>query len=221
MLRASRRSGASVLIASSSEVYGKNASAMVSESSTSVFGSPTASRWSYGISKWAEEFLGRQHHEVSGLPVVSVRLFNIIGPRQVEEHGMVVPRFIRQASGGQPITVYDDGAQRRAFCSVHDVAPALVTLLRNVDSHGLSVNLGSALSVSVLELAEAVRDATGSDSEIEFVRYAEAYGAGFEGYNRSLPELSLAQRLIDFRSRVTLAEALAELWELRREPDVS
>jgi UDP-glucose 4-epimerase len=200
-------------IASTSEVYGKNDADGLPEDADRILGSPLLSRWSYAAAKGLDELVAHTRGTETGTPCVSYRLFNVVGPRQTARYGMVLPRFVAQATANEPITVYGDGTQRRCFGSVHDVVPAMVTLLRTPAAHGKAVNLGGREETSIRGLAELVRDLTGSDSEIRLVPYDVAYSAGFEDMRRRMPDLSLAHQLIGYSARYGLADIVRSVTE--------
>jgi UDP-glucose 4-epimerase len=204
--------GKPVLIASSSEVYGKSAKVPFSEDDDSLIGPPTFRRWSYAASKLLDEFLALAHWHQSRLPAVVVRLFNTVGPRQTGAYGMVVPRFVRQALLGEPITVYGDGRQSRCFCHVEDVVGALVRLLDTPESRGRVFNVGSDREVTIDELAQMIRSMTASRSEIRHVPYAEAFGSdAFEDMIRRLPDLTRLRRLIGYQPKRSLEATLDDV----------
>ena len=200
-----------VLITSTSEVYGKAHKVPFSEDDDSIIGPPTCRRWSYASSKAIDEFLALAHWHQSRLPVVIARLFNTVGPRQAGRYGMVIPRFVRQALLGKPITVYGDGRQTRSFCHVRDAVWGLVHLLDTPAGRGEVINVGNDREISINELAEAVRSAAGSRSEIRHISFAEAYGSGFEDMDRRVPDLAKAHRLIGYRPRRSLEEILRDV----------
>jgi UDP-glucose 4-epimerase len=200
-----------VLIASTSEVYGKNEKLPFTEDSDRIYGSAYRARWGYGMSKGADEFLGLAYHREKGLPAVIVRLFNVIGPRQTGAYGMVAPRFIQQALAGEPITVYGDGLQTRCFACVCDVTDALIKLMVNPKAMGRIFNLGSDEEISIKDLAQKVIKLTGSKSKIIFVPYAKVYGEDFDDMARRRPDLSKIKNLIGYRPKVFLEEGLKRI----------
>ncbi len=219
VLDACAKHAAPVLITSTSEVYGKSAKVPFSEDDDSLIGPPTFRRWSYAASKLLDEFLAMAHWHQSRLPAVIVRLFNTVGPRQTGRYGMVVPRFVRQALRGEPITVYGDGRQSRCFCHVDDVVRALVALFDAPESRGGVFNVGADREVTIDELAQCVRSMTGSRSEIRHVPYAEAFGSdAFEDMIRRVPDLGKLRRLIAYGPRRSLEDTLADvIRHVRRE----
>ncbi|MEV0170612.1 NAD-dependent epimerase/dehydratase family protein [Streptomyces sp. NPDC050803] len=209
VLDAASRQGARLLLASSSEVYGKNTKDRLGEDDDRVLGSPLKSRWSYAAAKGLDELMAYCYWQRHGLRAVIVRPFNIVGPRQTGHYGMVVPTFVEQALTGRPLTVHGDGTQRRCFCAVDDIVPALVALAADVRAHGRVFNLGSTEEVTVRELAERVLRVTGSRAPIVHVPYAQAYGPGFEDMERRMPDTTRARELIGFRPRTSLDEVIA------------
>jgi UDP-glucose 4-epimerase len=193
VLETARRYRKRVLIASTSEVYGKGIKVPFSEDDDRILGATTKSRWSYAASKALDEFLALAYHKAARLPVTIFRLFNTVGPRQVGHYGMVVPRFVRWALAGEPIQVYGDGQQSRCFANVHDVVDAIVRLGDFADLgtvNGQVFNIGSHEEVTILQLAERVKVRTGSASEIVLIPYEDAYEAGFEDMRRRVPDVN-------------------------------
>jgi UDP-glucose 4-epimerase len=208
VLRAAVHRMRRVVLASTSEVYGKNDRVPLSEEDDRVLGPTTRNRWSYACSKAIDEFLGLAYHRERGLPVVIVRYFNTVGPRQTGRYGMVVPRFVRQAIDGEPITVYGDGAQTRCFTDVEDAVRATIALSMAAETAGQVFNLGTSHEVTIAELAERVRRLAGSASSIVYVPYDEAYQPGFEDLRRRVPDISKVERVIGYRPQVSLDETL-------------
>jgi len=205
--------GLSMLLASTSEVYGKNTSDALHENSDRILGSPLLSRWTYAAAKGIDEAFAHAYWESYGLPVTIVRLFNTVGPRQTGRYGMVVPRLVDQALRGEEITVYGDGQQTRCFSYVGDVVPAMVALEENPETRGKAVNLGGAEEISIFELAQRIKRVTGSESEIRLVPYEEAYSAGFEDMRRRVPDNTLAGSLIGFQPRTSVDQIIARVAE--------
>jgi UDP-glucose 4-epimerase len=205
-----------VLIASTSEVYGKSERLPFREDGDLLLGPTVKGRWSYACSKAIDEFLGLAYWKERKLPVVVARLFNTVGPRQTGRYGMVVPTFVRQALAGQPITVHGDGHQRRCFCHVDDVVTALTQLLPGEEAFGEVFNIGSIDEISIADLAARVREATGSGSEIVFVPYDEAYEEGFEDMHRRVPDISKIGRFLGWRPVHSLDRILADVIEAQR-----
>ncbi len=208
VVAAASNHGARLLLASTSEIYGKNMTVGLREDDDRIIGSPLRSRWSYAEAKAIDESLADAYVRERGLRAVIVRLFNTVGPRQTGRYGMVIPRFVRQALTGQPLTVFGTGEQIRCFCHVHDVVPALVRLVSTDRAVGRAVNLGSSEQVSIGELASRVIAATGSASAIEETSYLEAYGSGYEDMLRRVPNCELAAELVGFAATRTLDEII-------------
>lgn len=206
-----------VLIASTSEVYGKSAALPFREDGDLVLGATDKGRWSYACSKAIDEFLALAHFREHRLPTVVVRLFNTVGPRQTGQYGMVVPTFVRQALHDRPITVFGDGSQRRCFCHVQDVVSGLATLMERGEHYGQVFNLGSSEEISIGLLAERVRDACGSASEIVHIPYEEAYEDGFEDMARRIPDTGKIERAIGWRCRLGLDQILADVIACERQ----
>ena len=206
-----------VVLTSTSEVYGKSAKVPFVEEDDLVLGPTSKARWSYACSKAIDEFLALAYLREKGLPVVIARLFNTVGPRQTGQYGMVLPNFVGQALSGQPITVYGDGTQSRCFSHVGDVVAALYRLALEERAVGGVYNVGSDEEVTILELAHRVRRAAGSESEIRFVPYKDAYGTGFEDMPRRVPDISRARNLIGFAPTRTLSQIIDGVIEYQRE----
>jgi len=210
---AAYRYGTRLLLASTSEVYGKNTKVGLTEDDDRIIGSPLVSRWSYAEAKAVDETLTHIYAKELGLRAVIVRLFNTVGPRQSGRYGMVVPRFIGQALAGEPLTVYGSGQQIRCFCHVADVVPALIALLEDDTATAQVFNLGSSEQVTITDLAKRIIAATGSSSEITHVPYGEAYGEGYEDMLRRVPDCTRAFQQIGFRPRHTLDDIIASVVE--------
>ena len=206
-----------VVLASTSEVYGKSERVPYAEDHDMVLGPTTHSRWAYAASKAIDEFLAVAYHRRDGLPVVIARLFNTVGPRQTGRYGMVLPTFIRQALRGEPITVYGDGRQSRSFTYVGDAVRALLELPRHEAAFGEVFNVGGGREVTIMELALLVRERTGSASEIVTVPYDEAYAPGFEDMVRRVPDISKLQRVTGFNPSVGLEETIDRVAEHYRQ----
>ena len=200
-----------VFIASTSEVYGKSADLPYREDGDLTLGPTVKGRWSYAASKALDEFLAIAHWKERGLPTVIGRLFNTVGPRQTGRYGMVIPSFVEQALDGRPIRVYGDGTQRRCFCHVADVVGALADLMVRDDVYGEVFNIGSQDEVRILDLAEQVKAATGSSSEIELVPYDEAYEEGFEDMDRRVPDTTKIRDWIGWAPARSLDDVLADV----------
>jgi len=208
---AAAKYGKRIFVASTSEVYGKGTKVPFAEDDDVLYGPTSRRRWNYAISKAVDEFLTLAYCESHALPGVIARLFNTVGPRQVPFYGMVIPRFITQALHDEPITVYGDGAQSRCFGHVLDVVPAIRRLAHTDAAVGKVVNLGSDDEVTILELAERIKERTNSSSEIRFIPYDVAYRPGFEDMQRRVPDLSRARALIDYRPTRTLDDAITDI----------
>jgi UDP-glucose 4-epimerase len=188
-----------VLLASSSEVYGKSEKVPFNENDDCVFGSTSFSRWSYACSKAIDEFLGLAYHRQFGLPVLILRFFNTVGERQTGQYGMVIPRFVKAALLGEPIQVYGDGKQTRCFAYVKDVVNGMIALTEDAGSYGHVYNIGSTEEVSIEDLARRIKELTGSNSEIRFVPYEEAYSHSFDDLRRRVPSLDKIQKRVGYR----------------------
>jgi UDP-glucose 4-epimerase len=204
VLTACADTGATLLLASTSEIYGKNESDSLSEDSDRILGSPLKSRWGYAAAKGIDEAFAHAYWTQFGLPVSIVRLFNTIGPRQKGRYGMVVPNLVGQALRGEPLTVFGNGRQTRCFSSVNDIVPAIVRIAESTTAYGKAYNLGGAQEISILELAELIIRTTGSTSEIELVAYENAYGSGYEDMRRRVPDNTLAHELVGFVPRTRI-----------------
>lgn len=210
-IRWALRDDAKLLVASSSEVYGKGIRVPFSEEDDVVFGPTTSARWSYGYSKALDEFLTLAAVSESKLQSVIVRFFNTVGPRQNGQWGMVLPRFIQSALGGRPLEVHGDGFQQRCFCDVRDVTPALIRLLRTTDCLGRIFNIGSDEMISMQALAERVIRVTGSQSRIEHVSYEQVFGKGFEDLKLRQPNLQRIRQAIGFASTISLDTTIIDI----------
>jgi UDP-glucose 4-epimerase len=217
VLRSASRYRKPVLVTSTSEVYGKSKESAFAETDDTVMGSTDKARWGYANSKATDEFLAMAYYQETKLPVVIVRLFNTVGPRQTGQYGMVVPNFVSQALGGLPITVHGDGTQTRCFCHVKDVVPALAELMTRQPAFGKVFNVGSNHEVSISELADLVLKKTKSRSEVKFVPYEEAYPEGFEDMQRRVPDLTRISNLIGFRPGRSLDDILADVIHEQRQ----
>jgi UDP-glucose 4-epimerase len=197
-----------VLIASTSEVYGKASKVPFSEQDDLVLGATTRGRWAYACSKALDEFLAIAYFHEKQLPIVIARLFNTVGPRQTGRYGMVLPTFVKQALAGRPITVYGDGSQTRCFGDVGDVVWALKRLIAAPSAYGEVFNVGSQDEISILDLAKLVKEKLESDSDIVFVPYDQAYDPGFEDMPRRVPDISKIRSLLGFEPRTRLVETI-------------
>ncbi len=206
-----------VLIASTSEVYGKSTTVPFSEDADLVLGPTTKHRWAYACSKLIDEFLALAYWKERKLPVIVVRLFNTVGPRQTGQYGMVIPTFVRQALAGQPITIFGDGTQSRSFTFVGDVVRAMVALINEPRAIGQVFNIGNGREITISDLAEKVRTLTGSSSDIVRIPYDQAYESGFEDMPRRVPDISKIAGLIGYAPTVELDEILARVIESFRQ----
>ena len=211
VLKQAARTSTLVVIASTSEVYGKNAEVPFREDADLVLGPTFKHRWAYACSKAIDEFLALAYWKEHGLPVIVVRLFNTVGPRQTGRYGMVIPNFVQQALAGEPIRVFGDGSQSRAFAHVSDVVRALIGLAGSPSAVGQVVNVGNTEEITILQLAERIRALTASPSRIVLVPYDEAYEQGFEDMPRRVPDLSRVASLIGYAPEKTLDDVLADV----------
>lgn len=218
VLRACAKFRKPVLITSTSEVYGKSTAMPFREDADVVMGPTEKRRWAYACAKALDEFLALAHFHETRLPVFVVRLFNTVGPRQTGQYGMVLPTFVSQALVGKPITVFGDGNQRRCFCSVHDVVAGLTRLTQVGEAAGTVINMGSQEDVSINELAGRVNAICGTNSPIEHVSYAEAYGDGFDDMRSRMPDLTRARKFIDWQPAHNLEAIIRQVADsIRRE----
>jgi UDP-glucose 4-epimerase len=213
VLRVAHRYRRKVVLASTSEIYGKSSQLPFAEDDDRVLGPTTRSRWSYSTSKAVDEYLSLAYHRERGLPVVIVRLFNTIGPRQSGRYGMVVPRFVAQALSGQPLTVYGDGSQTRCFADVRDVVRGMVALAECPAAEGRVFNLGSDREITIADLARLVIAVTGSKSDIVRIPYDQAYEAGFEDMQRRVPDISKVAALIGWQASIPLEDSIRAVAE--------
>ncbi len=213
ILRFASKNKTPILLASTSEVYGKSEALPMQEDGDLVFGSTAKSRWSYGCSKALDEHLALAWNRREGLPVRIPRFFNTIGPRQRGSWGMVVPRFIQAALSGTPIIVYGDGSQTRCFCDVRDAVPMLLDLMNTENAVGKTVNVGSDDPITILQLAELVQTTLNSNSKIEFKTMNDVYGDGFEDLQDRQPDLTLLHSLIGTRERIPLQKTITSIAE--------
>ncbi|MEX1129184.1 MAG: GDP-mannose 4,6-dehydratase [Vicinamibacterales bacterium] len=206
-----------VVIASTSEVYGKSTNVPFSEDADLVLGPSSKHRWAYACSKLIDEFLALAYWKERKLPVIVVRLFNTVGPRQTGQYGMVIPNFVRQALAGQPITVFGDGTQSRSFTYVGDVVRALVSLIDEPRAVGQVFNIGNGREISINDLAEKIKAMTESSSEIVRIPYDQAYESGFEDMPRRVPNIAKIQALTGYTPTVELDEILDRVIEYFRQ----
>jgi UDP-glucose 4-epimerase len=216
VLELARDHGTKVLLASTSEIYGKAMSKDESldalrETGDWTLGATSKRRWAYACSKAMDEFLAQAYHDEYGLPVICVRFFNTVGPRQSSRYGMVVPSFVERALNDEPIQVHGDGTQTRCFTHVHDAVRAVVGLLDAPEAEGEVFNVGRPEEISINGLAERVRARTGSSSEITHIPYEEVYGPGFEDMKRRTPDISKLQAAIDFTPALSLDDILEDV----------
>jgi UDP-glucose 4-epimerase len=200
-----------VVVASTSEVYGKSNDVPFREDADLVLGPTPKHRWAYACSKAIDEFLALAYWKERKLPVIIVRFFNTVGPRQTGQYGMVIPNFVRQALAGEPITVFGDGKQSRSFTHVGDVVSALLKLMCEPRAIGQVVNIGNVQEVTIEQLAQRVRELSGSKSIIKFIPYEEAYESGFEDMPRRVPDLGRARMLIGYEPKQTLDDVLVQV----------
>lgn len=206
-----------VLIASTSEVYGKSTEVPFSEDQDLVLGATVKHRWAYACSKLIDEFLALAYWKERKLPVIIVRLFNTVGPRQTGQYGMVIPNFVRQALSGKPITVFGDGQQSRSFTYVGDVVRGMVALIDEPRAVGQVFNIGNGREISIGDLAVKVKAMTGSRSDIVRIPYDQAYEAGFEDMPRRVPDISKIKALVGYAPTVELDETLTRVIEYFRQ----
>jgi UDP-glucose 4-epimerase len=208
LLRAAAKQAMPLLLASTSEVYGKSAKPEFSEEDDLLIGPPGHSRWSYACSKLTDEFLALAYAREKNLPVIIARLFNTVGPRQTGRYGMVLPRFIAAAQADEPLKVFGDGAQSRCFCLVHDAVEALVRLQHCEAARGEIFNVGGTEEISILELAKLVVATLGSKSKIELIPYDQAYAPGFDDMRRRKPRVEKLERCVQFKPQTSLREII-------------
>lgn len=211
VLELSAKKNIPVLIASSSEVYGKNDNLPFTENADRTYGSAYSERWGYALSKALDECLALAYWREKKLPVVVVRLFNTVGPRQSSHYGMVIPTFIKQALAGEPITVFGSGTQTRCFSHVNDIVRAMANLMSNKQAYGEIVNLGSTEAVSIRDLAEKIKQMTKSKSGIVTIPYEKAYSPTFEDMQKRLPNLTKAKKLIGYAPTYTLDQIITSM----------
>ena len=204
-----------VILTSTSEVYGKSTALPFHEDGDLTLGATTRGRWAYACSKALDEFLAIAYWKERRLPTLVVRLFNTVGPRQTGRYGMVLPRFVRQSLAGQPITVYGDGEQSRCFCHVADVVDGLMGLLEK-EPYGEVFNIGSSEEITITQLARKVRELAGSDSEIQYVPYEQAFEEGYEDMIRRVPDTTKIRELTGWQATRTLDETVLDVIEAQR-----
>ncbi|MCK9555477.1 GDP-mannose 4,6-dehydratase [bacterium] len=211
VLKAAAKEKKPVVIASTSEVYGKSMNRVFNENDDSIMGSTQKSRWSYACSKAIDEFLALAYLKEKSLPVIIVRLFNTVGPRQTGRYGMVIPNFVKQAIKGEPITVFGDGKQTRCFTYVTDVVNALIKLSETKSAVGEVFNIGSEEPISISGLAGKIKEKTSSPSEISYIPYDKAYESGFEDMLRRVPDISKLRKFIGYKAEYTLDMTLGKI----------
>lgn len=208
VLEAVRRAGSTLLLASTSEVYGKNTADSLDEEADRILGSPLKSRWTYAAAKGIDEAIAHAYWREYGVRAAIVRLFNTVGPRQTGRYGMVVPTLVGQALAGDPVTVFGDGTQTRCFGYIGDIVPALIAIAEEPSAHGQAYNLGGRYEVSIGEFARRTVEVLESTSAVVFVPYAEAYPEGFEDMQRRVPNNAKARELIGFDPLTTIDEII-------------
>ncbi len=215
VLKACARYRRPFLLTSTSEVYGKGVKVPFCEDDDTVMGATCRRRWSYACAKALDEFLALAHWIETRLPIVICRLFNTVGPRQTGQYGMVIPRLVRQALQGKPLTVFGDGTQTRCFTHVSDVVDALWKIMNCRDARGQVINIGNNQEISIMQLAQRIVELTGTTSKIELIPYSQAYGEGFEDMQRRVPCLDKANRLIGYKPTRSLDDILKDVieWE--------
>ena len=213
VLNAAANVGARTLLASSSEIYGKNPNMPLKEDSDRVLGTPEIARWSYSEAKAIDELHAFELYKHKSFPVSIARFFNTVGPRQSGSYGMVLPRFVKAAISNQPLTVYGDGTQSRTFCSVTDVVDALVLLMDSKESIGQAFNIGSTNEITITELAQKVIKLTNSTSEIIYKKHSEVFGDHFEEPQRRVPDISKIKKVVGWQPKQSLDEVIIEIAE--------
>ncbi len=218
VIEATHRYRRKILLTSTSEIYGKNSAGPLGETADRILGSPSVFRWAYSTAKAVDEILANCYHRERGLPTIVVRLFNTVGPRQSPAYGMVLPKLVRQAACGEPLTVFGDGGQTRCFAHVLDTVDALLRLLDEDAAIGETFNVGSTEEVSILRLAEMIVARCGGSSPVRLVGYDEAYGPGFEDMKRRIPDTAKLTALTGWAPRRSLEDVLRDtIAEARRE----
>jgi UDP-glucose 4-epimerase len=211
VLKMANRYRKKILLASTSEIYGKNDNVPFDEESDRVLGPPTKIRWSYSCSKAIDEYLALAYYKQKGLPIIICRFFNIIGPKQTGRYGMVVPRFIDQALNNVPITVYGNGKQTRTFLDVRDAVKGVIALAFSNNTIGQVFNIGGKGEISIIDLAKLVKQVVKSSSDIKYVTYEEAYEIGFEDMIRRVPNISKIQKAIAFKIDYSLEDSIKNI----------
>lgn len=216
VLRLANKKKKKVLISSSSEVYGKGNNIPFKENNDLVLGPTYMGRWSYGCSKAIDEFLAIAYYKEKKLPIVIVRLFNTVGPRQTGAYGMVIPTFVKQALLGHPLTVYGDGKQSRCFAHVKDVVKGIIELSHHPDAIGGIFNIGSTEEIAIGNLAKLVKKIAASDSEIVYIPYDDAYEEGFEDMRKRVPDISMIQKLTGYKPTIHIEGIIKSVIEYYR-----
>ena len=211
VLNAAAKHNKRIIIASTSEIYGKNTKQPLQETDDRVVGAPQKIRWTYSDAKAIEEAMAFALHQEKKLPVTTVRLFNTVGPRQTGRYGMVVPRFVHAALKNEPITIYGDGTQSRVFCHVLDAVSAIATMAATDSTIGDVYNVGGTGEVTIKQLAEQVLSVTGSKSKITYTPYSDAYPAGFEDIQRRVPDISKVKMAIDWAPTKDLKQIISDI----------
>jgi len=211
VIEAAHRYRRRILLASTSEIYGKNGGLPLVEDADRLLGSPSVARWAYSTAKAVDEILAYSYYRERGLPTTVVRLFNTVGPRQSAAYGMVIPSLVRQAVMNEPLTVFGDGRQTRCFCHVADIVDGILRLLDQPGAIGEVYNLGAQEEISILDLARRITEVTQSDSHIELVPYEKAYSEGFEDMRRRVPDTTKMRDLTGWRPTRSLDDILAEV----------
>jgi len=216
VLQTAKRYRRKTIIASTSEIYGKSENTPFKEDDDSILGPTIKNRWSYACSKLIDEFSALAYFHEFHLPIIIVRFFNTVGPRQTGRYGMVIPRMVGQALKNQPITVYGTGQQRRCFCHVTDVIKALLKLSNEDGAIGNIFNVGSTEEISIIDLAEKIKTLTQSNSQIVYISYDKAYEHGFEDIKRRVPSIDKINQLIGFEPKTTLEETIKDIIEFEK-----
>jgi UDP-glucose 4-epimerase len=220
VLKAASKFNVRTLIASSSEVYGRNPIMPLTEESDRLLGSPKVARWSYSEAKAIDEFYAFELHKKNSFAVTIARLFNTVGPGQSGVYGMVLPRFVKSALSDQPLQVYGDGSQSRSFCAVSDVVEAFASLMNTSESVGEAYNIGSTDEISIKDLAQKVIDVTGSNSQIVFKKHSEIFGDNFEEPARRVPDISKISKVIGWQPKKSLDAIILEVAEYTKANEV-
>ena len=213
VLNAATKYDKRIVIASTSEIYGKNSKHPLSETDDRVFGTPQKLRWTYSDAKALEEATAHSLFLTKNLKVTTIRLFNTVGPRQIGKYGMVVPRFIKAASTNEPINIFGDGSQSRVFCHVNDATRAILSLTNSKESIGEVFNIGGKGEITILDLAHLVIKTINSKSEIVFTDYSKAYKVGYEDMHRRVPDISKINKIIGWKPKIDLETTVKDIYE--------